>query len=425
MDDPKVYLDKLSGFAKLLRMNGVNATHQDTADACRLLIQIGFEDREMVKLVLRSVYAKSREAQLAFDRVFDGYFIDEEQMRKQAAEQAMQDAQREQAQKEAQEHLNIGGQPIPLSEDQRSAYASMPLEERQKLLNFLDRYKASAERSPELYGNFIHSVFTKAILEQQMRMEDAGSNGLEADPELGLLFRDISEFRDEEIPKAVTMIQEAARKINSQLRARSKSSGYRHQVNFRKTIRKGLETGGSFYHLKYKKKPGRKRRLVLLCDVSGSMIQFSEFALRFIQSLDQGAESSRTFLFSEQVAEADAFSLQNMDLFRNYVGRTGIYGKGTNLANALEYLLTQKPAVLNQATTLIILSDAKTVDQGRAVVALAKAKQMSGRMIWLNPIPENKWKYLKSIQLMSSICPMIGCNTLQALSDACRKLVDR
>ena len=185
------------------------------------------------------------------------------------------------------------------------------------------------------------------------------------------------------------------------------------------------ETGGNFYRLSYRHKRKKRRQLVVLCDVSGSMLQFSEFALRFIQSLDQAAESSRTFLFSEQVAEADAFSLQNMDLFRSYVGRTGIYGKGTNLGAALEYLLTQMPPVLNQATTFIILSDAKTVEQGRAMVALNKAKQQSGRMIWLNPIPESKWKYLKSTQLMSSVCPMVACNTLRSLTSACRRLVEK
>lgn len=424
MNDPKVYLDKLSGFSAMLRLNGVYATHQETLDACKILLQIGFEDRDTMKLALRTIYAKSREAQLIFDRVFDGYFISEEAMRAQAAQQAARDAEMAEAKEEAQQ-LNINGQPMELSDDQRSAYASMPFEERQRLLNFLDRYKSSAERSPELYGNFIHSVFTKAILEQQMRLEDSGINAAATDPELGLMFRDISEFRDEEIPKAVSLIQDAARKINAELTSRAKSAGYAYHLNFRKTIRKGLETGGSFYQLKYKRKPRRRRRLVLLCDVSGSMIQFSEFALRFIQSLNQASEGSKTFLFSEQVVEADVFSLQNMDMFRDYVGRTGIYGKGTNLATALEFLCDKKPALLNHATTLIILSDAKTVEQGRSITALAKAKQLSGKVIWLNPIPESRWPYLRSTQLMSSVCTMVSCNTLDALANACRKFIDK
>lgn len=424
MDDPKVYLEKLSGFTRMLRLNGINATHQETADACSILLKIGFEDREKVKLALCAIYAKTREEQLIFDRVFNGYFISEEAMREQAKQQAQKEAQMESARQEAQEQLNLNGQPLNLSDDQRSTYASMPEEERQKLLNFLDRYKSSAERSPELYGNFIHSVFAKALLEQQMRMEDANLNVAAADPELGLLFRDITEFRDQEIPKAIDMIQRSARQINSEIAARSKSSGGSRRLDFRRTIRKGLETGGSFYRLKYKKKPHRRRRLVLLCDVSGSMIQFSEFALRFIQSLNQASESSRVFLFSEQVVEADPFSLQNMNLFRDYVDRCGIYGKGTNLGMALEYLCEQRPPVLGAAATLIILSDAKTVEQARAFAALQKAKQCSGKVLWLNPIPENRWQYLKSTQLMSTVCPMVSCNTLHALAQACRRLAE-
>lgn len=424
MDDPQVYLEKLSGFTRMLRLSGINATHQETADACSILIKLGFEDRETVKLALGSIYAKTREEQLIFNRVFDGYFISEEAMRQQAQQQAQQEAEMDAARQEAQEQLNLNGQPLDLSDDQRNTYASMPAEERQRLLSFLDRYKSSAERSPELYGNFIHSVFTKALLEQQMRMEDSALNASAVDPELGLLFRDITQFRDQEIPKAIDIIQRSARQINTEIAARSKSAGSSRRLDFRRTIRKGLETGGSFYRLKYKKKPHRRRRMVLLCDVSGSMIQFSEFALRFIQSLNQASESSRVFLFSEQIIEADSFSLQNMDLFRDYVDRSGIYGKGTNLGAALEYLCSLRPPALGDAATLIILSDAKTVEQGRAFTALQKAKQLSGKVLWLNPIPENRWQYLKSTQLMASVCPMVSCSTLHALAQACRKLAE-
>ena len=88
MDDPQVYLEKLSGFTRMLRLSGINATHQETADACSILIKLGFEDRETVKLALGSIYAKTREEQLIFERVFDGYFISEEAMREQARQQA-------------------------------------------------------------------------------------------------------------------------------------------------------------------------------------------------------------------------------------------------------------------------------------------------------------------------------------------------
>lgn len=420
MTDGSVYLEKLSAFSRMLRLEGLTVGPAETADAARILTQIGFSEREQVQTALRTVFAKSREEQLAFDRVFSGFFISEEAMRRQAKEQMQ--AEQEMAQRQAKADQDLERMPVELTEEQRVAYAAMTEKEQQRLKNFAEKYRDSARNNPDLYGNFIHSVFAKSILEQQMRMEDAGLGVEGMDPEMGLFYRDISQFKDTEIPKAIDIIRSVAQRINGQLSARRRSQGHSGKLDFRRTIRKGLETGGSFYRLKYKKRPKRRKHLVLLCDVSGSMVQFSEFALRFIQSLNQVSDSSRTWLFSEAAVEADAFSLQNMDLFRDYVRASGIYGRGTDLGTALSTLCQTQPPILNPSTTLLILSDTKTIDQPRAVAALKEAKRLSGRILWLNPIPENKWKYIRSVQTMSAICPMVACDTLSALANACKRL---
>lgn len=83
----------------------------------------------------------------------------------------------------------------------------------------------------------------------------------------------------------------------------------------------------------------------------------------------------------------------------------------------------QPPAAgVNGATTLLILSDTKTIDQPRALAALGEAKRQAGRVIFLNPIPKGKWKYVRSIQSTAAVCPMVPCSTLQELASACRKL---
>ena len=423
MAEPAVYLEKLSVFARMLRLEGLTVGPQETADAAQVLVSLGVEDRETVRTALRTVFAKSREEQSAFDRVFDGFFVSEDVMRQQAMEQMQKEAELEAGRQAAERDLQFRGEPLDIREDLRDAYATMPEEERQKLRNLMKKYEGNIERSPELYGNFIHSVFTRAILEHQMRIEDAGVGVEETDPELGLLFRDIGDFKDTEIPRAISIIQSIARQINGELSAKRQKHGHSGKLDFRRTIRKGLETGGSFYRLKYKRKHHRRKKLVLLCDVSGSMMQFSEFALRFIQSLNQVSENSQVFLFSEELFEADAFSLQNMDLFRNYVRESGLYGKGTDLGAALKKLCAIKPSVLGPSTTLIILSDTKTVDINGATLALLEAKRQSGKVLWLNPIPESKWPYLRSTQTMATICQMIPCSTLRDLANACRRLV--
>ena len=418
MAEPEVYLEKLSAFSRMLQLQGLAVSPKETADACQILIALGFEDREQVKTALRTIYAKSREQQLIFDRVFDGFFLSEEQMRKQAEEKAQQDQQIQ----EHIEELKKNGHADGLSDEEQYAYGTMSQEERQRLQEFAEKYKENAKRNPNLYSNFIHSVFAKALLEQQMRLEDAAVGVEAADPELGILYRDISQFSDVEIPKAISIIQTISNQLNGELTAKHNRKTHSGKLDFRRTIRKGLETGGAFYRLHYKRKRSRRKRLVLLCDVSGSMMQFSEFALRFIQNLNQVSDSSRVFLFSEEIYEADPFSLQNMDLFRNYVKECGIYGKGTDLGAALEQLCSLHPAVLNQYTTLIILSDTKTVNQPRAINALLEAKRQAGRVIWLNPIPQRHWNHIRSVQAFASLCSMICCSTLQELAAACRRL---
>ena len=422
MVEPGVYLEKLSWFSRLLREEGLTVGTQETIDAGKILVSLGFEDREQVKTALRTVYAKSREEQNLFDRVFDGFFLSEERMRQLAKEHLEQQQREQQIQEQAREDLEVNGKPMELTEEQRSIYMTMPEEAREKLRRFRETFQDTAERSPKLYDNFIKSVFVKTILEEQMRMEDAGLGCMAADPEIGILYRDISRFRDTEIPKAITIIQSISQQINGELSASRKHRGHSGKLDFRRTIRKGLETGGSFYRLHYKKKRHRKKHLVLLCDVSGSMMQFSEFALRFIQSLNHVAESSKVYLFSEAMVEADAFSLQNMDLFRNFVKESGAYGRGTDLGTALLDLVHDNPPALNDSTTLLILSDTKTIDQAGAVRALQEAKRLAGRVLWLNPLPESRWQYLKGASAFSQICTMISCSTLHDLASACRSL---
>ena len=134
------------------------------------------------------------------------------------------------------------------------------------------------------------------------------------------------------------------------------------------------------------------------------------------------SENRNTRELSETMVEADPFKLQNMDLFRSFVKESGIYGRGTDLGTALAQLCTMQPAALTSASTLLILSDTKTIDQTRAMATLMEAKRQAGRVIWLNPIPRNKWPYVRSIQAMQSLVTMVPCSTLRELAQACRRL---
>ena len=417
-----VYLEKLTEFSALLRQEGLAVGLQETADACAVLEAFGLENRETVRAALRAVYAKSHQEQAVFDRSFDGFFVSAE--RRQALLERRQAEAQELAQRRAQaeQELQVGGKPMDLREDLQDVYVRMPEEKREYLRQLLEKSKGNLERSPQLYSNFIRSVFMRFLLEQQMTMEDAAVGCEAADPDLALLYRDISQFKEADIPRAAALISRIAQQLNAELSQRRQKGGHSGKLDFKRTIRRGLETGGNFCRLAYRRKRRHRRRLVLLCDVSGSMLQFSEFTLRFLKSMTEASDASRTFLFSEELREVDPFSLQNMDAFRGYVRSSGLYGRGTDLGTALEELCRVSPSALGPASTLLILSETKTSDRPRAARALLEARRQAGKVLWLNPLPERKWPYIRSIQSMSMFCRMLPCSTLDELARACRKL---
>lgn len=418
-----VYVEKLTAFSALLRQQGLAVGLQETADACQILEELDLTDRAAVRGGLCAVYAKSRPEQEVFHRTFDGFFVSAQERRAQLERQAAQAEELSRRQAQAERELQVRGQPMDLRDDLRETYIRMPEEKREYLRQLMERTRDNLDRSPQLYSNFIRSVFMRFLLEQQMMMEDAAVGCEAADPDLALLWRDISSFKDADIPKAAALIARIAQQLSVQLSRHRQRGGHSGVLDFKRTIRRGLETGGTFVRLSFRRQRPRRRTLVVLCDVSGSMLQFSEFALRFLKSLSEVSDASRIFLFSEMLHEVDPFALQNMDAFRDYVRSSGLYGKGTDLGAALAGLCARRPPILGPSTTLLILSDTKTIDLPRALTGLEAAKRQAGRVLWLNPIPERKWSYVRSIQTVAALCQMAPCSTLEELGRSCGRLM--
>jgi len=414
---------KLSGFVHFLRAQGLAVGISETGDALRALALTGFEDRDAVRAVLKALLTGSKREQQVFDRCFDLYFVSEEQFEANQAAMAEAERELEERRRELEEQLSVQGRPIDLREDLKDVYARMPQSERDHLKDVVDRFSGKMQHAPKLYEGFIRSVFMKSLLEQQMLLEDAAEGAMQADSDADLMFRDISGFKESDIPKAHQLIDQVTRRINGEIVARRKSAGRAAALDFRRTIRAGLSTGGALCRLRHKPHHSRRKRVVMLCDVSGSMLQFSEFAIRFIKSLSEVSDHSEIFLFSEQVQRVSPFALQDMDRFSAYVRTSGVWGRGTNVGRALDAVLAASPSVLTPNTVLLVLSDAKSVNLDRAEDSLARAGKAAGSVVWMNPIPEAKWPYLKGVTRLKGHCSMVPCGTLDELARACQRLI--
>ena len=132
--------------------------HKESKEKEPLLIS-----KEQVKTALRTVYANSREEQLTFDRVFDGFFISEEAMRQQAKEQMQKEQEMAQARAEADRELEQI--PMHFSREQRDAYAAMSEEEQLALL----ATDGMLVKRPILVGDdFVLTGFRQAEWEEKL-----------------------------------------------------------------------------------------------------------------------------------------------------------------------------------------------------------------------------------------------------------------
>ncbi len=418
-----VLYDRMVRFINDLRAQGMPVGLRETGDMLTALELVGFEDRDTVRAVMRAILAGTKREQEVFDRLFGLYFVSREEFEKNRQAMAQAQAELEARRRELEETLSVNGKPIELREDLKDVYAKMPQSERDRLRDIADKFSGKMEHAPKLYEGFIRSVFMKSLLEQQMVLEDAAEGAMPLDSDADLMFRDISNFKDSEIPRAYQLIDQVTRRINGEIVARRKAAGRSAALDFRRTIRAGLSTGGALCRLKHKKRHSRRKRVVMLCDVSGSMLQFSEFAIRFIKSLSEVSDHSEIFLFSEQVQRVSPFALEDMSRFGSYARTSGVWGRGTNAGRALEAVMDVRPAVLTPHTVLIVLSDAKSVDLNRAETALSQAKRQAGGVVWMNPIPEAKWQYLRGVMRLKEHCDMVPCGTLDELARACAKLM--
>jgi len=414
---------RIAGFVNFLRTQGLALSIHETEDALKALTLVGFENRGAVRTALKAMFTGSKREQQVFDRCFDLYFVSAEEFQANQAAMTQAQLEYEARQRELEERLSVQGKPIDLREDLKDVYARMPQSERDHLKDVVDRFSEKMKHAPKLYEGFIRSVFMKSLMEQQMLLEDAAEGAMQADSDADLMFRDISGFRESDIPKAHQLIDQVTRRINGQIIARRKKAGRSQALDFRRTIRAGLSTGGALCRLRYRPHHSRRKRIVMLCDVSGSMLQFSEFAIRFIKSLSEISDYSEIFLFSEQVQRVNPFALQNMDLFNSYVRTSGVWGRGTNVGRALDAVLATAPPVLTPNTVLLVLSDAKSVSLDRAEASLMRTAKAAGSVIWMNPIPEAKWPYLKGVTRLRQHCSMVPCGTLDELARACQRLI--
>jgi uncharacterized protein with von Willebrand factor type A (vWA) domain len=213
-----------------------------------------------------------------------------------------------------------------------------------------------------------------------------------------------------------------ARRLATRLTVRQRH-GRRGRLDFRRTIRTSLSTGGVPLTTHHRPRRPHKPELVVLCDASDSVSSFAHFTLLLTYALREQFSKVRAFAFIDgldeitkyfapgaDVAEAMTRMTQEADLV--WVSGHSDYGRAFGLFE------DRYTTAITPKTSLLILGDARTNYQALNLETVERLAARARHAYWLNPEPTRDWDSGDSAaSAYGRVVPMHECRNLTQLAE--------
>ncbi|MFI6582492.1 VWA domain-containing protein [Embleya sp. NPDC050493] len=216
-------------------------------------------------------------------------------------------------------------------------------------------------------------------------------------------------------------IQPLAQRLATRLTIRQRA-GRHGRLDFRRTVRASLSTGGVPLTTHHRPRRPHKPELVVLCDASESVSSFAHFTLMLAYALREQFARVRAFAFIDTVDEVTRFferpggdvteAMRRLTAEANLVRLSG----HSDYGHAFKVFVQRYGDVIGPKSSLLILGDARNNYQDPALAALAAMVAPARHAWWLNPEPERDWDTGDSIAgVYGRRIPMIECRNLTQL----------
>ena len=202
--------------------------------------------------------------------------------------------------------------------------------------------------------------------------------------------KDFAEMTAEELDQAKAALARIEWPFRPTKTRRLKSDIRGHRIDLRASIQASLRTGGAIIPLKRKSPGQRPPPLVVLCDISGSMSQYSRMFLHFMHALSNDRARVHSFLFGTRLTnitrllrqrEVDKALAAVSETVPDWSGGTRI---GTTLA---EFNRLWSRRVLAQGAVVLLLTDGLDREGGAGLAReMDRLHKSCRRLIWLNPL---------------------------------------
>ncbi len=199
-------------------------------------------------------------------------------------------------------------------------------------------------------------------------------------------------------------------------------------LDVKKTLRKAARYQGLPMEIVYRKKPPRRGKIVVLCDVSGSVWSSAKFMLNMLYSLQECFTKVRSFIFVSGLDEVSHF-FEDHDvdqaIDRVMSDADIAYDASTDYGQTFREFKTDYLDILNKKTTLIIIGDGRSNYTNPEAGILNEMREKCRRVLWLNPETEVFWYSGDSeMRTYQEICNEVRpCGNLNQLIEFIRELI--
>lgn len=453
--------EPLRRFLQVARGAGLRVSAVEGIDAARAVALVGYFDRTLIKDTLGLVLAKTADEKLVYEETFELYF----QRREFSDWYATETAPGTQAQDVAGPTTNLSGelgsesrQALPdLLESDEPAALSTAMEiaahevgihriryltqKNRYVLEILNRMGLPAAQreidrllASEAPGDALQAQRMQGQVE---RLWDSARDFVERN--LLLFARGETEALRERVLKSArlvnldqhhlertrVLVRRMAKRLATRY-ARTRRRRRRGQLDIGRTLRRNMGWGAIPFLTVWKQKRIEKARVMVLCDVSGSVAWVSQFLLMFLYALTEVLSEIRSFAYAGSLIEVS--DILEHEPFDKAIARvTASMGYGSsNYGNALVDFERGWMKEVTPKTTVIILGDARGNGTDPRTEILARVAQRAKRLIWLNPEPRSSWGTGDSdIHRYAPYCNIVRvCSSLTDLERVITDLLD-
>ncbi len=335
--------DNIVYFARALRKAGLPVGPAAVIDAIRAVETAGIGSRDDFYWTLHSIFVKKREHRVLFHEAFELFWRQRGLIEKMLA--MLSPVAPERAERE---------KPRPGETRIREALSAEPRREEQQEVEVDARLTVSA----------------REVLQR----------------------KDFAQMTSAEIAEAKRAL---ARLLlpDDRLKMRRLKRATHGRIDPRRTMRASLRVGGDIIIPAFRARAEIRPPIVALCDISGSMTQYSRLMLHFLHALSE-RRKVQTFVFGTRLTNVTRqLRLKDPDEALDSCSEAvKDWSGGTRIASALRaFNRDWSRRVLGQGATVLLITDGlEREDKGDSGVDLAaemdRLHRSCRRLIWLNPL---------------------------------------